>query len=185
MANLYLGIDPGIGGGLAVTTWGLLSAGVRRLTVMPETPEDIYTWLHANTVTAKANGVPVQAVIERQTPRPTTWMDKATGKFTSSILKSTCLLYGNYQLLIGLLTALAIPYEAVDPKAWQGALGIPPRVKGEAERKHKNRLKVKAQALYPRAGATLATCDALLLAHYAILKHEGKLVVKDIIDAVR
>ncbi len=174
MASVYLGIDPGLGGGLAV-----LDGNVRRLVAIPETPEDTWHWLQQQV--CQANGLPrpgSYAVIEQQIPRPTSWINKATGQYQSSILKSTCLLYGNYQLLLGMLTALGISYEVVTAKDWQEALSIPQRVKGEKPTKHKNRLKTKAQALYPRAGVTLATCDALLLAHYARLKHEGKLLAE-------
>lgn len=75
----------------------------------------------------------------------------------------------------------------VKPNAWQRALGCPTtrkvpkpanptpdalklhkQAKARAKRDHKNDLKAMAQRLFPREKVTLDTCDAFLLAHYAL-----------------
>ena len=104
------------------------------------------------------------AVIEQQTPRPTGWFKD--GHWQQSILKSTCLLYGNYWFMRGLLTAAGVSFEECSPQRWQKELHIAPREKGEKPSTWKNRLRGKAAQLYPKIRTTLATADALLLAHY-------------------
>jgi hypothetical protein len=89
------------------------------------------------------------------------------------------------------LIAAGIRFEDVPPQKWQKALGIAPRksgktkmvssaddpkvpflctelreVGGESKTVFKNRLKAKAQQLFPEQKVTLATADALLLLEY-------------------
>jgi hypothetical protein len=73
------------------------------------------------------------------------------------------------------LIAAGIPFEEVQPRAWQKAMGIPPRSKTESGTQWKNRLKAKAQQLYPAEKVTLAVADALLIATYCQRKQEGTL----------
>ena len=71
------------------------------------------------------------------------------------------------------LVAAGIPFEAVSPQKWQKVMGIPPK-KGETKTQHKNRLKARAQELFPSLKITLATSDALLLAAYAQRIHADR-----------
>ncbi len=64
-----------------------------------------------------------------------------------------------------------IPFDAVVPIKWQRAMGIAARKKGETQVSHKNRIKARAQQLFPTIKVTLATCDALLLAEYCRRQH--------------
>jgi hypothetical protein len=65
------------------------------------------------------------------------------------------------------LTALEIKYEEVPPQKWQKELGIVTRNKErESHTQFKNRLKAKAQQLFPTMDVTLKTCDALLIAEF-------------------
>jgi hypothetical protein len=86
----------------------------------------------------------------------------------------------NAGLLIGILLANHIPHEEIEPRTWQKALGIPPRIKKpkkpkpfiqypaeETQAQWKNRLRSKAQTLFPNLNITLATADALLIAEVA------------------
>lgn len=117
------------------------------------------------------------AIIEQQIPRPTRWFDRATGKWNQSILKSTCLLYGSFMQLRALLTAASIPFEEAPPKRWQKGLHIPARDKDEDKVAWKNRLKSRAQQLFPLSKVTLAVSDSILLAEYCRRKREGLLHV--------
>jgi hypothetical protein len=82
------------------------------------------------------------------------------------------------------LTSAGIPFEPIRPQAWQKALGITPRKKTESKPDFKNRLRAKAQQLYPSLplwsepkskGKQLALCDALLIATYCKRKYLGQL----------
>ena len=94
MANsLYMGIDPGVEGrgGIAwcyrdhemITHVASIS--------MPGTEKDIVDILKAEMPLCTGDRY---VFIEEQVPRPTTWIRAGTRQM--SILKSTCLLYGNY-----------------------------------------------------------------------------------------
>lgn len=170
--KIYLGIDPGVSGGMAV-----ISGGVVRSLKMPTSHTDVWEWMSNVDLSSDPAGLPadVFAVIEQQIPRPTSFFDKGIGKFRSSILKSTCLLYGDYQLLRGMLIGASIPFEECPPKRWQQGLKIPPRAKSENDTQWKNRLKAKAQSLFPKEKITLATADALLICEYCRRWREGKL----------
>jgi len=64
-----------------------------------------------------------------------------------------------YGFLIGVLTALKIPYEKVTPNTWQKYLSC--QSKG-----NKNITKTKAQQLFPKQKITHAVADAILIAEY-------------------
>lgn len=132
----YLGIDPGVSGGLA-----LVSNGAAEAVKMPATEADCLQWLEERR--AKVT----HALIEKVHSRP--------GQGVSSTFK-----FGkNYGLLRGLLVALRIPFEEVAPGKWQRALGC---LSGG----DKNVTKAKAQQLFPALRVTHATADALLIAEH-------------------
>ena len=62
-------------------------------------------------------------------------------------------------VLIGLLTALRIPYELVTPNKWQKYLGC--QSKGD-----KNATKNKAQQLFPNIKIVHGNADSILIAEY-------------------
>lgn len=81
----------------------------------------------------------------------------------------------NYGFLTGCLTSAQIPFEEVSPRTWQKGLGIPARDSkgGESKAQFKDRLRQKAQQLFPQElvwertlGEQRAVCDALLIAEY-------------------
>jgi Holliday junction resolvasome RuvABC endonuclease subunit len=65
----------------------------------------------------------------------------------------------SYGFLLGLLTALKLPYQTVTPVKWQSALKC--RSKGD-----KNVTKAAAQRLWPQEKWTHALADAALIAEY-------------------
>lgn len=158
--RLYIGIDPGMTGGITTIRGHLVE--IQPLKDMTE--EDVASYLRICVPTV--DDADWCCAIERIDPRPTRWFDKKTKQWMSSILKSSCLLYGSFKALYAILTTLGVKREVVDPKKWQVAVGLPKRPKGENDNKWKNRLKRRAQELYPGLHITLATADSVLLAHY-------------------
>lgn len=159
---VYIGIDPGSSGGLACLAGRSTISGT-----MPETEADIYEWI----LSLKAppwHDSERFAVIEKVggfiqgVPAP----GSAMFKFGVS--------YGGLRMA---LIACGIPFEEVTPQKWQKALGISPRDnKGnESKSAFKNRLKAKAQQLFPGEKITLAVADALLIAEYCRRVRSGTL----------
>ena len=137
--DLYLGIDPGISGGIA-----LLSANgdVVDLSPMPDTEKDVVDHLRELSPRVK------YAVLEKVGPMPKQGI-ASTAKFMKQ-----------YGVLIGVLFALDIRFEDVRPQVWQHALNC--RTGGD-----KNVSKRKAQQLFPQQKITHAVADAALIAEYA------------------
>lgn len=146
--RIYIGIDPGEHGGIAV----LKSDGsVVCVENMPDTPQDIlgfltdYSSLYDVVCTLEdvGHGIPGQS-------------SKATAKFARH----------NGHLEMALL-ALGIATEKVTPQKWQKTYQLGSS-SGVNKTVWKNKLKAKAQQLFPQVGKklTLRTCDALLIAEY-------------------
>lgn len=145
---IYIGIDPGQAGGIALIDD---IEDYITITPMPATPQDILDWMRESL----DEDVRPIARIEKVHAMP--------GNGVSSMFK-----FGmGYGGLIMMLTALKICFEEVTPQAWQKELGITPRKKKEPPRVWKNRLKEKAQQLFPQLpNITLSVADALLIAEY-------------------
>ncbi len=159
----YIGIDPGVSGGLvAIAGNGLIADK------MPTTERDVWQWFRRQTGNRFA-------VIEEINPRPTSVFDWQTKQWVARILKSTCIIYGNYLRLRAMLVASETPFEAVQPKVWQAKLQIRSKEKKETPTAWKNHLKAKAQQLYPDCRVTLAVADAILIAEYNRRKRTGTL----------
>ena len=144
---LYIGIDPGVSGGIAILN---NDGSVKDVVAMPETPRDILDFLSLYKEDSRCviedvgHGIPGQS-------------SKATATFTRH----------NGQLEMALL-ALDIPTEKVTPQKWIKVYQLK-RKKEQDKNEWKNVLKAKAQSLFPQLGkkVTLKTCDALLIAEYA------------------
>lgn len=148
---LCIGIDPGASGGLA-------EIGIDGVTAvsMPKTELDILEWLRQ-----QGGRSDVTAMIEQ-----------VSGYIGEGHPGSAMFKFGmSYGGLRMALIACGIPFETVTPQNWQKVLSIPKRDKKESRTQFKNRLKSKAQQLFPRVQVTLATADALLIAEYCRRKH--------------
>jgi hypothetical protein len=152
----YLGVDPGVGGGLVLlAAQGNTPASVR-LARMPSTDTDIVTLLVAwRDAIAPSHRGPVLAALESISPG-----FPGTGK--SSMAK----LYGSYRALRMALAALGIPTEEVRAAHWQRCMSVPHRGKGETTDRWKTRLRQRAQQLFPFVRVSAHTADALLIAEY-------------------
>lgn len=143
--RVYIGIDPGKNGGIAVLG---ADGAVVDLTKMPETPQGLLEFLGkwkdgSFCVLERVGGMPGNG-----------------GSAMFNFGKG----YGHLQMA---LLSLGIPTEDVTPNRWEKAYQLGSSGKyGKTE--WKNRLKGKAQQLFPGLGrqVTLATCDALLIAEY-------------------
>lgn len=146
--GVYLGIDPGASGGLAS-----IAADGTKAVSMPQTERDIWEWFYEFHPDMNPFAIieKVGGYIQREGGNP----GSAMFKFGMS--------YGGLRMA---LVAAGIPFDEVTPQAWQKALGISSRGKTETRGMFKNRLKAKAQQLFPSVKVTLATADALLLAEY-------------------
>lgn len=149
----FIGIDPGVGGGIAWTSpVGDQSAS------MPATLHDTLALI--NKILDEQSDGKTLAYVEE--------LPKHGGLMSSS---SIFVLARNYGQCEGILAALSVTIHHVKPQAWQKALGLGSREKtGSPHRdrtKWKNKLKAKAQHLYPEENVTLDTADALLILHAA------------------
>lgn len=77
----------------------------------------------------------------------------------------------NWGIIKGILTVLRYRIVLVPPKKWQAALGLGSKGKSTTT-EWKNKLKQRAEQLYPNIKVTLATADALLILEAA---RQGKL----------
>lgn len=141
---VYMGIDPGSNGGIAVLA---PDGSVLDVTKMPDTPMDILEYIRLHSKGAKCiiedvgHGIPGQS-------------SSATAKFARH----------NGWLEMALL-ASGIPTTKVTPQKWQKYFQMH-RGKDEEKTKYKNRLKERAQLMFPTVKVTLANADALLIAEY-------------------
>lgn len=157
-SKLYLGIDPGQSGG-----FGFIDSSVS-VVPMPSTERDIWDRIvHIQSVFGVHQRREVVAVIEKVHSMPKQGV-ASSFKFGMG--------YGGLRMA---LIAARIPFEEIPPQTWMKALGIPSKKESESKAQWKQRLRGKAQQLFPDVPVTLKTCDALLIAEYCRRKHEGKL----------
>ncbi len=159
----YIGIDPGKAGGLVF----IGEDGGVGYSAMPTTRRDIWQWFQGWNLDGTV------AMIEKIQAFP---LKKKPGKKKPPRQSPTSLMtFGQgYGELLMALTAADIPTEIVPPKQWQKAVGMH-KQKGEPQPQWKNRLRAKAQELFPSLpiwteprtkGKQLAVADALLIAWY-------------------
>ena len=149
MIHYFIGIDPGVSGGIALID---ASRKVVFATSTPDTEANILRLLTPFGGTA-------HAALER------VWSSRGWGhagafKFGTS--------YGALRMA---LTATRVEFLDVLPRQWQKLLGVayPKTVNGRATTAtdKKNITKARAQAIFVETRVTHATADALLLAEYA------------------
>lgn len=143
--RLIIGIDPGVAGGIGVysITQGRLIMAIK----MPETPTDLLAFLKLHSLNSKCylekvGGIPGNGA-------------NAMFNFGRG--------YGHLEMA---LLACRIPTETVTPQKWQKEFQLGGRGKTMSKTEWKNKLKAKAQQLFPTFNVTLATCDAMLIALY-------------------
>lgn len=151
---LYLGIDPGAGGGLAAID--RTGNGVE-CHAMPATERDLFALLeHLVAATLDEQQQPhVRAVLEHVWSSPQMGVASAF-KFGTNV--------GSLRMA---LVAAGIPFELVTPQKWQKALGCQVgRSRASGTGGDKNITKRKAQELFPFVQVKHAIADALLIAEF-------------------
>lgn len=146
---MYIGIDPGKNGGIAVLGESIDPVCVYAAVKMPETERDILDFLNKEIQDAR----PVYAVIEKVHSSPQMGVVSA---FT----------FGKgYGGLLMALTAHRVAFAEVAPRVWQKAIGC---LSGG----DKNVTKRRAQQLFPNEKVTHATADCLLIAEFCRRSHQ-------------
>ena len=138
---MYVGIDPGKGGGVS----GIIG-------------EKLIAFKCPNNVDAMASkfydlvyGHNVKLLIEK------------VHSFPGQGVVSTFSFGQNFGQWEGIISSLPIDYEYVQPKAWQKFFNI----KEKEKKIRKLKLKQKAMDLYPNIKVTYAISDAILIMEYA------------------
>jgi len=145
-----IAIDPGQSGGIAVK---MGDSPLDYAIAMPETEGDVLSTLRD--IWRNSDGVAL-AVIEQVG-------GYIGGKGAPG---SAMFNFGrNYGFLLGCLQTLGYRVELVTPQKWQKALGL--GTSNGDKKAWKNKLKARAQQLYPHLKVTLNTADALLILDYA------------------
>lgn len=147
--SIVIGLDPGFSGGIAVMD---SAHKVLEVVNMPETPMDILDFLR------KYQSEDTVAFLEDVGRGMPGQSSSATAKFARH----------NGHLEMALL-ALGIRTWKVLPSRWEKTYQLG-KSSDYGKGEWKNRLKAKAQELFPDLGkkVTLKTCDALLIALYGI-----------------
>lgn len=142
-----IGIDPGQAGAIVAMS---ADGKLKGVTLMPSTPKDVLNCLHGY---AEADGVKI-CYLEDVGHGIPGQSSSATAKFARH--------NGNLEMA---LLALGIRTEKVTPQKWQKTYQLG---RSGAHTKHewKNKLKAKAQELFPGVEVTLGNADALLIAEY-------------------
>ena len=157
--RLYLGIDPGLGGGMAVLTAG----GYPRLVAkIPATEQDILTILRDVATLPIVAGVadPISEIGASSSPggHVRAILEKVASSPQMGVVSAFTFGKG-YGGLRMALAACQIPFDEVAPGVWQRAMQC--LTKGD-----KNVSKRRAQELFPSVKVTHAVADALLLAEF-------------------
>jgi hypothetical protein len=151
---MIVGIDPGAAGGIAV----LHDNGSVNTLSMPEDTELVDTLTELT-----HNGAP-KFFIE-QIPK---FCGAARFAERNIMGSSLAVLYGNYRFCCGVLHGLGVPPRLLAPLRWQNLVAC--RNHERLERGDwKRKLKARAQEIFPGVRVTLATADALLIAHAGLL----------------
>lgn len=145
---MFLGIDPGASGGIAIINKEAIAIK------MPETARDIWDFFSAY------QDSEVYAVLEKVGGVVSSTAD-------NKFMGASMFTFGSsYGMVYMALIAAKIPFDLAHPRTWQKSFNLS-RMKGELHSKWKGRMKETAQRLFPEVRVTLATADALLLAEYA------------------
>lgn len=145
-----IGIDPGANGGIAVLD---IDGNVFDVRKMPDTPQDILECLRKYGSTTLFSNDAVCYIEKVGTGMPGQ-SSKATATFARHC--------GHLEMA---LLALGIKTNDVTPSKWEKSYQLG-KSSGLSKTEWKNKLKAKAQQLFPKERVTLAICDALLLAEY-------------------
>tara|TARA_Y100000310_G_scaffold286393_1_gene310507 strand:- start:131 stop:586 length:456 start_codon:yes stop_codon:yes gene_type:complete len=141
--RVFIGIDPGIKGGIA-----FIYNDTYQVVPTPNTVSEMADELIA--LKDMGPNLPMYACIE------------AVHSFPGQGVASTFKFGMNYGQWLGILATLKIPYIQTTPHRWMRYYGSMPKDKKD----RKNHIKHLAQQRFPDVHITLATSDAMLIANY-------------------
>lgn len=146
--EIIVGIDPGVGGGLA---WSICG-GSLAVANMPDTPHELTALLEE---------------LQREGP-VRIYLEKVGGYIGGDgNTGSSMFTFGtNFGRIEGVSAALKIPLEPVTPQKWQSALSLGTSA-GLTKSQWKKKLKLRALQLYPSTAVSLKVADAILIYHAA------------------
>lgn len=144
----HVAIDPGASGGVA---W---LDGLMRTKAMPQEATAIVDLLRD----LKSDNYTTLFI--EQLPR---FVPMGGGKGIPGSMAAV--MFENFGIILGAAMALGYRIERVTPQAWQKELGLGTS-KGLSKTEWKNKLKGRAQELFPGIPITLKTSDALLIWEY-------------------
>tara|TARA_Y100000004_G_C8817888_1_gene370575 strand:- start:63 stop:596 length:534 start_codon:yes stop_codon:yes gene_type:complete len=149
--KLFVGIDPGMNGGIAFIKPEMDSDFIKAHRC-PKTVHDMATLFGAGI--GLANSIDdVVLFIEHVWTFPG---DGRVGAFRFGY---------NYGIWKGIAGANEVDLSNIPPRKWQGSLDIPDKLHG---RERKKWLKEYADSLYPNIKVTFNNADAILIANYAM-----------------
>lgn len=150
MANLYLGIDPGAQGAIAVLRGRALA-----IHKMPETPHELAALLREQLDAGECFAMVEKIVGAARS------LDKKSG------FQSSWKFGFNVGSLYGVLAAAQMPHELVMPARWQKLMAC--RTGGDKHISH-----AQALRLYPSAKIPIYAADAVLLADLCMRMKRGE-----------
>lgn len=155
---VYMGIDPGVGGGLA---WLQVSNSETELYYAATPRLETEACIGAEFEYLVESGLPIWATIEWVSP------------FAKANTRSSFTFGANYGFLRGLLVAHGIAFQTVKPQNWLRGLNLRTKQKDETQREWKTYLLECAQNMFPdwefpkTKGDRFAVADAILIAEYS------------------
>lgn len=157
---IYIGIDPGWNGGVAIISGN----SEPHLIKNPKTE---------NKMDDVRNMADVIWVAKQLTTNVHIMIEKVWA-FPKNSTRSAFSFGTNYGAWLGIIGGLDLNLEQVLPKEWMAFYDVKWGMKSVDRKKY---LKKYAEKLYPDSYITLATSDAILIAHYlkqSVLNKEGK-----------
>ena len=143
----YIGIDPGISGGIAV----IKHDGIMQAFKCPKSSDEMALLFQILIGSTSADNI--RLLMERVWARPTNAVRAAFSYGT------------NYGQWLGIAASHEIKMNTAIPVEWIKWVGCPKALKRDVRKRW---LKEKARELYPDVNKlTLATSDAILITHYA------------------
>lgn len=148
-----LAIDPGLSGGVAVSSFGKAECWP-----MPETEGDLLALIRDIRDAAVAEGRELVCVLE-----------EVSGYAGKAQPGSAMFRFGeHFGFLKGLIQALEVRLVLVRPQVWQRGFGLGTASACASKTIWKNKLKAEAQRRFPHLNVTLKTADALLILEHSI-----------------
>jgi len=151
MQKIIIGIDPGKGGGLAVSVGGIITEFHK----YPKTEQELYYIIHE--------------ILDKWNGKPTAYLEQVHAFPTDG--RSSAFKFGtNYGIWQGLLGANKIETKFIAPQVWMKSLELP---KDKVTRKRE--LKFIAQKVIDHQGllnkkVTLHTADAVLIGMFGVIQ---------------